>query len=158
MVANVTLGRTFEKSGYCPDSPDKLDIFRKVLETQALNLRHFKNLLNDLNYFKYILYCYNNLFIQRNFNDVEKTYCEGNVRGSICDGLHGHPCDVLFKILQENVRSVFLFLLAIHDIIMNIVSTVLIFIFQNSLTLKPGLETTWKGTTKLCYLSYLIIG
>ena len=107
MVANVTLGRTFEKSGYCPDSPDKLDIFRKVLETQALNLRHFKNLLNDLNYFKYILYCYNNVFIQRNFNDVEKTYCEGNVRGSICDGLHGHPCDVLFKILQENMTFVF---------------------------------------------------
>ena len=84
------------------------------------------------------------MFIQRNFNDVEKTYCEGNVRGSICDGLHGHPCDVLFKILQENVRFFSLFLLTIHDIIINIISTVLIFIFQNSLTLKPGLETTWK--------------
>ena len=121
-----------------------LNIFRKVWKTQVSNLRHFKKLWNNLKYFKYILYCYNNVFIQHNFNDVEKTYCEGNVRGSICDGLHGHPCDVLFKILQENVRFFSLFLLTIHDIIINIISTVLIFIFQNSLTLKPGLETTWK--------------
>ena len=121
-----------------------LNIFRKVLKTQVSNLRHFKKLWNNLKYFKYILHCYNNVFIQHNFNDVEKTYCEGNVRGSICDGLHGHPCAVLFKILQENVRFFSLFLLTIHDIIINIISTVLIFIFQNSLTLKPGLETTWK--------------
>ena len=52
MVANVTFGRTF---GYFYANVTfgrafgrtwdvLLDIFRKVLETQALNLRHFKKI------------------------------------------------------------------------------------------------------------------